>query len=107
MSDPVFPVPGKPKIYAQVYPSFVGVIPYKLYQVDNDDDGHYIPVPVTIPDELRRLLRGTRDDRDCRFAPQYAYNAAKYTAALGITAITGYAIANGMVRAQMVPILRF
>jgi RHS repeat-associated protein len=107
MTVPVFPVPGKPKIYAQVYPSFAGVIPYKLYQVDNDEEWRYIPVPVTVPEELRRLVWNGRTEREWRFAPQYAYNAAKYTAALGVAAITGYALGQAAIRAQMIPILRF
>jgi hypothetical protein len=107
MSVPVFPIPGRSKTYAQVYPSFAGVIPYKVYQVDNDEEYRYIPVPVRVPKELRELARTTQPEREWRSAPQYAYNAAQYTAAVGVGAITGYVLGQAMIRSAMMPVLRF
>jgi hypothetical protein len=34
------------QVYAMYYPTAGGVIPYKLYEVDNDQDRKRIPVPV-------------------------------------------------------------
>ena len=96
-------------VYAMYFGTQAGVVPYKLYRVDDDEDVKRIPVPViapiTVSDSQRVTYSGIQTETIgaviyANFSAQtMTRNAALYTTA-GLGACVGAAILNNMLGAQ-------
>ncbi len=80
------------QVYAVYFPTEAGVIPYKLYEADNNEDRKRIPVPVFVADRVRRPSY----QYSYQSAPLgNAFHAQYYATTIGRAAVTGALLAVG------------